>query len=56
MRHNPEAPRCSWCDLRCRDRSELSAHEAEHRREESERVQSDGQTSLAAPLATQAAA
>lgn len=31
--------RCSWCDLKCRDRGELAAHEGEHRREEAEQEQ-----------------
>ena len=31
---NPEAPRCSWCDARCRSQGEIIAHEAEHRRDD----------------------
>ena len=26
-----EAPRCCWCDQRCRDQADLIAHEAGHR-------------------------
>lgn len=41
---NPEAPRCSWCDARCRDQSDLIAHEAEHRREDERRDISTAQS------------
>lgn len=43
-RHNPEAPRCSWCDARCRDQNDLIEHEAEHRREDERREISTAQS------------
>lgn len=30
-RFNPEPPRCSFCDARCRNQADLIAHEMEHR-------------------------
>lgn len=36
--------RCSWCDVRCRDRAELRAHHDEHRREDAETETSDNET------------
>ncbi len=44
MRQNPEAPRCSWCDARCRDQGDLIEHEAEHRREDERRDISTAQS------------
>ena len=41
---NPEAPRCSWCDARCRSQGDLIAHEAEHRREDHRREISTAQS------------
>ena len=41
---NPEAPRCSWCDARCRNQGDLIAHDAEHRREDHRREISTAQS------------